>query len=89
MLVCSISWEHCRPIVDGNESLEPLPVTAVGGANVRNQAQILKCLHVALDGAGRLPELPCQPCCSNRFIFGVILRDTKRQQFIDKSLSFS
>ena len=56
---------------------------------MRNQAQILKCLHVALDGAGRLPELPCQPCCSNRFIFGVILRDTKRQQFIDKSLSFS
>ena len=56
MLVCSISWEHSRPIVDGNESLEPLPVTAVGGANVRNNAQILKHLHISLDGAGILPE---------------------------------
>ena len=62
----------------------------VNAANIHhNHAQILKHLYVTLDGTERLPELPCQPRCSNRFIFGVILRDTKRRQFMDKSLSFS
>ena len=36
--------------------LESLPVTAVGGTDVRNHAQILKHLHVALDGTGIFPE---------------------------------